>query len=177
MTTLISTSKKILLSLIPFLGLALTGCQATQPDGFAIYLLDPPVPTDQLNRLDIDELILQNKPILSSNDIISYDPSDHTIELTRKAYNRIQRIFPLPVKVDGIPFVVCAGDERIYTGAFWTPLSSLSYDGVIIMQPLDPADTTIRIALGYPAPEVFTWNDSRGDPRIVHVLEKDEKLR
>src|SRR5690606_17833312 len=109
--------------------------------------------------------------------IISYDPSDHTIELTRKAYNRIQRIFPLPVKVDGIPFVVCAGDERIYTGAFWTPLSSLSYDGVIIMQPLDPADTTIRIALGYPAPEVFTWNDSRGDPRIVHVLEKDEKLR
>ncbi len=177
MATFIGMVKKILLSLIPLLGFALAGCQATRSDGFAIYLLDEPVPTDQLTRIDLDELILQNKPILSSDDIISYDPTDHTIELTRKAYNRIRQIFPMPVKVDGIPFVVCAGDERIYRGAFWTPLSSLSYDGVIIMQPLDPAGTTIRIALGYPAPEVFTGNDPRGDPRILHALEQDERRR
>lgn len=177
MAKLIGKFKKIFFPLILLLGLVLTGCQAAQRNGFAIYLLDEPVPTSQLAEMDIEELILQDKPILSSDDIISYDRSNHTIELTRRAYNRIQQIFPMPVKVDGIPFVVCVGNERIYTGAFWTPLSSLSYDGAVIMQPLDPAGTTVRIVLRYPAPEVFTGDDPRGDARILHALEQDGKLK
>jgi hypothetical protein len=169
--------KKIFLPAILLLGVAITGCQPGERTGFAIYLLDQPVSTSQLSQIDLGELSLQNKPIVSGNDIVSYDPSNHTMELTRRAYDRIQDIFPMPVKVDGIPFVVCAGEERIYAGAFWTPLSSLSYDGVIIMQPLDPEGTTIRISLGYPAPETFTGEDPRGDPRIHLALEREEKLK
>jgi hypothetical protein len=83
----------------------------------------------------------------------------------------------MPVRVDGIPFVVCVGTERIYTGGFWTPLSSLAYDGVIIMQPWDTNETTIQIALGYPAPEVFSGDDPRADTRIMDALEQDNKLK
>jgi hypothetical protein len=99
------------------------------------------------------------------------------LELTDAAYRRIQALFVTPVKVSGLPFVVCVGAERIYTGAFWTPLSSLSYDGVVILQPLSTDTKHIQIELGYPAPEAFTGNDPRADPRITHALEVAGKFK
>jgi hypothetical protein len=169
--------KRISLLLIVLVGTVLAGCQGGQAGSFAIYLLAEDIPATQISQMDIGELMLQDKPLISGDDIVSYDQSTHTIELTREAYERVQQIFPMPVEVDGIPFVVCVGNERIYTGAFWTPLSSISYDGVIIMQPFDPNGTTIQIALGYPSPEVFTGDDPRDDPRILKALEQSRKLK
>ncbi len=169
--------KKISFLLITIVGLALSSCQPVKGNDFAIYLLAEDLPATKLSQMDINQLILQNRPIISNDDIVSYDKADHTIELTHEAYTRIQQIFPMPVKVDGIPFVVCVGKERIYTGAFWTPLSSLSYDGVIIMQPFDTTTTTIQITLGYPVSDVYTGNDPRADPRIMRALEQGKKLK
>ena len=106
-----------------------------------------------------------------------YSGKRHEIELTTEAYERIQQIFTQPVSVRGIPFVVCAGSDRIYAGAFWTPLSSISFDGVAIYQPFDPDRRVIRIALGYPTPEAFTGEDPRSDPRILQSLEAAGKLK
>jgi len=89
---------------------------------------------------------------------------------------QVQQIFSTPVKVNGIPFVVCVGTERIYTGAFWTPLSSLSFDGVVIIQPFNKDETTIQISLGYPGSDMFTGRDPRVDKRILYVLAQDGKL-
>ena len=83
----------------------------------------------------------------------------------------------MPVKVDGIPFVVCVGEQPIYAGAFWTPLSSLSFDGVVIMQPFDTDGTTIRIVLGYPGQDAFTGSDPRADDRVMKALEAAGKLK
>ncbi|MFN8443111.1 MAG: hypothetical protein U0175_20220 [Caldilineaceae bacterium] len=167
----------MLILLLTVAGSMLSSCQAIQVSSFAIYRLTEAIPAAQLSQQDIGQLELQNEPILSNDDIVSYGKVDHTIELTHDAYVRIQQLFPMPVKVDGIPFVVCVGKERIYLGAFWTPLSSLSYDGIVIMQPLDDAQTTIQISVGYPAPEVFTGNDPRADPRIIRALEQMGKLK
>lgn len=169
--------RKLFVTWIAIVGLTLSSCQSIQESKFAIYLLAQEVPATELSQLDIERLTLQSSPVLSTHDIVSYDKADHTLELTHDAYVRIQQIFPMPVKVDGIPFVVCVGNERIYLGAFWTPLSSLSYDGIVIMQPLDDTQTTIQIHLGYPAPEVFTGNDPRADPRIIKALEQSGKLK
>lgn len=159
------------------MGSVLTSCQPVKDSNFAIYLLAQDIPATKLSQIDISQLILQNKPIIANDDIVSYDRSSYTIELTQGAYTRIRQIFPMPVKVDGIPFVVCVGKERIYTGAFWTPVSSLTYNGVIIMQPFDTTKTTIQISLGYPVPDVFTGDDPRADPRIIKALEQDKKLK
>lgn len=169
--------KKTALLLIIILTLAVSGCQPDRSDAFAIYLLAQDISAVKVAQIDIDQLALESEPIISSDGIISYVKANHMIELTPAAYTRIQQIFPMPVRVDGIPFVVCVGKERIYTGGFWTPLSSLSYDGVIIMQPWDTNATTIYISLGYPAPEAFTGNDPRADPRIMDALEKAHKLK
>ena len=169
--------RKKLILLIIMVGLTLSSCQPVQESQLAIYLLAEDIPATELSQLDIDQLTLQDTPILASDDIVVYDKVNHTIELTRDAYVRIQQIFPMPVKVAGIPFVVCVGKERIYLAAFWTPLSSLTYDGIVIMQPLDDSQTNIWISLGYPAPEVYTENDPRADPRIIKALEQNRKLK
>jgi hypothetical protein len=169
--------KKTSLLLITVLVLAFSACQSIKYDKFAIYLLAQDIPATELSQGDIDQLTLKSEPIISSDDIISYDATNHVMELTQAAYTRVQQIFPMPVKVDGIPFVVCVGKERIYIGAFWTPVSSLSYDGVVIMQPFETKPTTVQIALGYPISDVFTSNDPRADSRIMKALERDRKLK
>ena len=85
-------------------------------------------------------------------------------------------MFPQPVKVAGIPFVVCVGSQRIYSGALWTPASSVSYDGVVILQLFDNDGTTIQLTLGYPGPKLFTGSDPRADSRIMRALEQANKL-
>jgi len=172
-----SKLKKTLLLLLIVFALSFSGCKTTKKDNFAIYLIAQDIPATELSQIDIGQLVLETESVLSSDDIVSYDKTSHDIELTQAAFSRIQQIFPLPVKVDGIPFVVCVGKERIYTGAFWTSLSSISYDGVVIMQSFDSDKTIIQIALGYPAPDAFTGNDPRADPRIMKTLEQDGKLK
>jgi len=155
----------------------ISGCQAAQNKAFAIYLLAQDIPATELAQSDIDLLSLKNEPIISNNDIISYDKTNHTIELTQVAYSRIQQIFQTPVKVFGIPFVVCVGKERIYMGAFMTPVSSISYDGIVIGQPFETEPTIIQITRGYPGADFSTGKDPRGDPRIIKALEQDKKLK
>jgi hypothetical protein len=169
--------KKTSIFLIVVLTLVLTGCQPAQSDDFAIYLLTQDISAVKVGQIDLDQLALESEPIISSDDMISYEKSTHKIELTPATYTRVQQIFPMPDRLDGIPFVVCVGKERIYSGGFWTPLSSLSYDGVVIMQPWDTEETTIQISLGYSTPNFFTGNDPRADPRIMNALEQANKLK
>ena len=134
------------------------------------------MPATELSNFELEDIELQPEPILSTKDIVSYSAASHEMELTPEAYERIQGLFGLPVEVRGIPFVVTVGDERIYAGGFWTPLSSLSSEGVTIGQPLDPDHTVISISLGYPSPVVFQDQDPRSDPRILNALEAAGKL-
>jgi hypothetical protein len=156
--------------------LILVGCASRSQPGFAIHLLSGEASTRDLSGTDIDELDLQEEPILSMDDFVAYHWADHEIELTGEAYKRIQDLYELPVRVDGLPFVVSVGSERIYAGAFWTPVSSLIFDGVIIGQPFDPDSRTITIGLGYPTTEAFAGPDPRSDERIQQSLEQAGKL-
>ena len=164
----------VILSLIT---LILMGCIPSKADGFSIYLLADEIPATELLPVDLNDLELQEEPILSSDDIVTYSWKRHEIELTAEAYERIQQLHSPPVEVRGIPFVVCVGPDRIYAGAFWTPVSSIGFDGVVICQPFDPDKRIIRIGLGYPCPEAFTGKDPRSDQRILQSLEAAGKLK
>ncbi len=170
------TVKKVKLTLI-VTALILTGCIPSKAGGFSIYLLANEVPATELSTADLDDLELQKEPILSIDDIIAYSKDTHEIEVTAEAYERIQQLYSLPVEVRGIPFVVCVGGDRVYAGAFWTPLSSLAFDGVIICQPFDMDKHVITIGLGYPTMEAFRGEDPRSDPRILQSLEAAGKLK
>jgi hypothetical protein len=159
------------------LALTLTGCIRSEAGAFSIHLLADDMPATELSTVDLNELELRDQPIVSGDDIIAYAEATHEIELTAEAYARIEQLFTLPAKVRGIPFVVSVGPERIYAGAFWTPVSSISFDGVVIYQPFEVDERVITIGLGYPSLEAFTGQDPRSDQRILRSLEAAGKLR
>ena len=93
--------------------------------GFEIYLTQEDIPPAQMEALSHVELI--DHPIISVKDIITYNAQTHEMKLTPRAFDRICM---LDVPVTGRSFMVCVDEEPIYWGAFWTPISSLSFDGV-----------------------------------------------
>ena len=169
--------KRITRFLLLLFGLSILGCQPKQAGDFAIYLLDKDIPSADLFKIELQQLPLEKQPILTDADILSYNRDTHEMELTETAYRRIQQLFSTPIKVSGIPFVVCVNNEPIYAGAFWTPLSSLSFDGVVIMQPFGEDDHRLRIELGYPGLDLFVGIDPRSDSRMINVLESTGKLQ
>ena len=150
----------------------LSACSAkTSGEGFAIYLMKndvPPTILPSLNYIGLDD-----NPLISCDDIISYNVSNYEIKLTHTAYKRIS---DLQVPVSGKAFVVCVDKQIIYTGAFWTPISSKSFDGITIMKPFDSPNNVIQIGLGYPRYSFFGGYDQRSDPKIIDSLEKAGKL-
>ena len=153
------------------------GCTEPEPAELGIYLLRDDMYTDQFQAADLDDLELMDQPVISTADIISYTRATHAIQLEKDAYQRIQDLYLLPVDVDGMPFVVSVDGEPVYGGAFWTPTSSLIFDGVTIMEPFASDTTIIRLELGYPSPDFASGIDPRSDARIMETLEAAGKLR
>ena len=147
---------------------AASGCRFLSPgtpegEGFAIYLTQP-------------GLSATITPVISSADIVSYDAAIHEIELTPAAY---QRVDELKVPVRGLPFFVCVDREVIFEGAFWTPISSMSYGGVTICAGpiLNGKKNTIALELGYPAPGFYGGQDPRASDEIINALRAAGKLK
>lgn len=113
-------------------------------------------------------------PVISLEDIVSYTWATHEICLTEAAF---ARIMALHVPVQGLPFVARVDCKQAYAGAFWTPISSMSFDGVTIMLPLGSQDPVIRVELGYPGSGFFTGDDPRFNFQVRKTLERAGKLR
>ncbi|MBA4375946.1 MAG: hypothetical protein C0401_07220 [Anaerolinea sp.] len=92
-------SKKTLFLLI-VLAFAFSSCQPVTNNDFAIYLLSKDTSTFDLAQVDINQLDIETEPIISIEDIVSYDKTNHVIELTPEGITRAQQILPMPVKVE-----------------------------------------------------------------------------
>lgn len=151
---------------------AASGCRKTAAGEFAIYLLPAETTVEQVRSMDLAQAPLPDQPFLSEGDIVSYTWATHEIELTASAMQRVQQ---LQVPVRGRVFVACVGRKPLYWGAFWTLISSLSFDGVVILQPLSEG-RMIRIERGYPGPDFFRGEDPRSNPEILQALQRAGKL-
>ena len=151
-------------------------CQVSEKPWFGIYLARQNLPLAEMRKLPLESIEIQTPALISDADIISYDWDTHTLVLNAEAQQRLLAQFKLPVDVDGVPFVVYTGEQPIYLGAFWTPLSSLSYDGVFILQSYHQDLSFIRLELGYPS-EAFAGQDPRDDPRLYLALLNAGKLK
>ena len=62
-------------------------------------------------------------------------------------------------------------------GAFWTPISSLSFDGVTIWKPYSSqGPRVITLELGYPSSSFYGGKDPRNSAEILNSLEQAGKL-
>ncbi len=141
-------------------------------EGFAIYLTKEDVPPAQMPALS--HVDLADTPIIGTNDIITYNAQAHELKLTSEAFERISQ---LDVPVRGMSFLVRIDKKPIYFGAFWTPISSISFDGVTIWKPLGVHEPYIvTLELGYPSSSFYGGDDPRNSQEVLSALEKAGKL-
>ena len=152
--------------------IVLSGCSAPLHEGFAIYLTKGDIPPTQMEALSHVDLMEQS--VISNKDIITYNAQTHELKLTASAFERISQ---LDVPVRGKSFVVCVDRKPNYWGAFWTPISSISFDGVTIWKPLSLSEPhIITLELGYPSSSFYGGKDPRNNPEVIRSLEQAGKL-
>jgi len=148
------------------------GCAAEKGEGFAIYLTKEDIPPARMEALSHIEIA--DQPVIAVDDIITYNAQTHEIKLTASAYEHISQ---LEVPVSGKSFAVCVDRQPIYWGAFWTPISSLSFAGGTIWKPLGPVEShVITLELGYPSSSFYGGEDPRDNPEVMASLEQAGKL-
>jgi len=122
------------------------------------------------------DLPLAGKPIFTNADIIAYDFSKHAMKLEPEALKRLPR-----PPVEGTPFVVVVNGERIYPGAFYSPISSIPCELPVIvvgrraLDPTSPADILL-IESAYPPQSSALGKDLRSDVRVRDALANLKKL-
>ena len=148
-----------------------SGCMLQNQEGFAVYLTEGDIPPESMPALD--QVDIAKLPIISVDDVVTYNAQTHELKLTTGAYEDLMN---LDVPVNGRSFVVCVDREPIYWGAIWTLLSSISFDGVIIRKPSAEDTNVVALELGYPSSSFHQCEDPRNDSRIMESLERAGKL-
>ena len=143
---------------------------------FGVYLVKQDISPQQMTNTNLTELQLEETPLLSIEDIVTYSWETHEMELTASASERVARLESSRLSMGGLPFVICAGGEPIYGGALWTSYSSATYDGIVIDVYPAKFGQPLPIRLGYPSPDWFKGEDLRFDSRILQSLKEAGKL-
>ena len=164
--------KAIPIFIIMCIALLAVSCASPKETGFAIFLTRDDVPPDKMEALSHVELA--EHPLISCNDIITYNAQTHELKLTKTAF---ERVVELEVPVRGKSFLVCVDGAPVYWGAFWTAVSSISFDGVTIWKPYNSQEPPIlTLEIGYPSSSFYTGSDPRNYPAIIESLEQSGKL-
>ncbi len=165
--------KKIALALILFT--LFTGCSlnkqaanntnSDQDAKFAVYLAE------------------SNQMIFSDEDIESYDATTYTFTFTKDGAEKMKS-YQSSLRIDtGLyqkSFIAKLGDEEIYSGKFWTGLSSLSESGIVMTDVVmvGPNYNTLTVASSYPSEEISPKNRLMlDDTRIIDHFRKINKLQ
>lgn len=158
----------LLLCVLVFAVIPVSSCAPSSGEGFAIYLTRDDISPSQMEALSHVELA--DQPIIAQGDIISYNRQTCELKLTKSAFERISQ---LQVPTTGKSFMVCVDQSPVYWGAFWTPFSSQSFDGVTIWQTLSVEEPyIITFQLGYPTSDFYDGEDPRNRPVIIESLKK-----
>jgi hypothetical protein len=137
---------------------------------FGIYLTQAEVLPSRLKNLSYIEPSAM--PLLSLDDIRSYSWSSHVIHLAEKGKKVLDT---LTVPVHGRSFCVCVNNSPKYYGAFWIPISSLSFVGTTIIL-MKPTADSIRIGRGYPTDSDTTRPEPRMNSDVATALRNAGKL-
>lgn len=125
-------------------------------------------------------LAADGRPVVTEMEVLAYDWQTHTVYVDSAVANRLwrERVGEL---VGGSPFMVEAGGEVCYRGAFTTSVSSTSVPSVVILLPYwnirDGGPVGLVLELGYPSPAFFQGPDPREDPRVRTALARTGKLK
>jgi len=136
-------------------------------DDFAIYLLaDSTITISNLPDKSLDYFVLARSPLISLDDIITYEWPIHLVYVKQTAERRMTNLSK-PGTLNDRPFIVLVNGERIYMGAIWPGFySTVSLYPHIVLPSLNP----------YHIMHGIEREDKRTDIRIYTVLKNAGKL-
>lgn len=115
-------------------------------------------------------IVLDETPVLTYDEIRSYDSNSCTFEIDHAAAVRMKDLF-------GSAFAVTIEDEVIYTGYLWSGFSSMTVDWVVTDLLRMESSDELKMELGYPGlMEGMEIPDNRNDRRLLSVFHRDGKL-
>jgi hypothetical protein len=120
-------------------------------------------------------VVLENQPLISYNQILSYTPKECKFELAKSAIDTINQEGGL--KYHFKAFAVTVDKVIIYTGYFWPGYAS-TIKRWFTIDPILNLENTFKVQLAYPT-DKFAGNyaDMRNDSRIINVFKRDGKIR
>ncbi|MBU2494130.1 MAG: hypothetical protein KJ571_16000 [Bacteroidetes bacterium] len=139
---------------------------------FGIYLLkNDTLSTDKAKQFSLESLIVENEPIINIDDIISYEWSNHIVNLTPEAFEKFNAIEIKIKSTYGLPFIVMVNSQKIYLGNVYPGYSSYFHMDL----PFINVAPFIEMRIGR-APDKNIV-DKRTDQRIYSVLKNNNKIK
>lgn len=114
-------------------------------------------------------LAKNNQLLISQDDVVSYNPDTYTFKLTDEAVKHLDSYSVYgedhtPKMDNGLyqqEFSMMLNDTVLYAGVFWSNLSSLSHDGLVLLDStMFPTTKELTIATGYPAGNMLSTRQS-----------------
>ncbi len=166
------------LSVLPlFLLLLFAGCDkaANEVTGkVELYLLESFSTLGQSCAIDNSTVVLNNEPLISYAEFISYNSKEYIFKISETAGNLVEN---QEHSVTGFPFAMVAEDKVIYTGYFWPSLSSAICQWIVIDPLMLQGTNELHVVLGYPGLiEGAVIPDERNSPLIADIFSRDDKL-
>jgi hypothetical protein len=190
----------LLLILVELVACGAWGQTTNIPGGsetIGIYLVQHPSYPGRDTDKNLKIVELADHPILSDNDFVDWNVTNHTIVITPVAAIRLAQACHFRV----IPFVVVAGGERIYLGMFETQLASVGYgvpviitDNLVghcfvgdvptniykmsekeianVLNKSRTTNVTLPIQFGYPERSPDPGQDRRGDMKLKDAVKR-----
>ena len=165
--------KPALIALLLLTVVSFSGCEKYDKDiagEVDIYLLDEYIKKPGSAAILNMGIVPESTPVLVYDEIKSYDPSSYTFEIDPAAAERMKDLYQSA-------FAVTIDGEIIYTGYFWSPLSSQIVDWVVT--DLLTLETSARLEMDLGYPSLMEWMDipdKRNDRRVLSVFHRDGKL-
>lgn len=170
-----------ILLMVSLLTIILSCSETNEPlvdNEFSIYMVKDTT-NNSPYEVSINNLILEEEPVISLNDIISYSWDIHQIEFSDDAKERLKLKEPLYGKY----FVLSASNQRMYWGIFIFDICSSTINRPVINIPSTLGmsqsylSNSFRIDRAYP---VYLGNEDDPDIReneiIYNVLKQSGKL-
>jgi len=126
-----------------------------------------------IGQFAIDESTakLGNEVLISYNDLLEYNAKAHIFTIPEAVSGGIE-VSQLSTGYYQKPFAVTIGHEIIYTGYFWSLVSSTACDWTTAV----PLGNQLIIELGYPGPSGKPIIDRRNNKQLLEIFRRAGKL-
>lgn len=139
---------------------------------YGLYLLkDTLLITSEAKKIALANLELQDAPIIKLDDVIEYKWDEQLISITNDASARFKGVEKKIKSIYGLPFVVVAGQQKIYLGNIYPMYSSYMHED---LPSINVAPFLEMRILRAPMQSI---QDKRMDERIYNVLAANNKLK